>query len=321
MSRKIELLAESGGKRLDAFIAEEVEELSREKAKKLIKEGRVLVNGSVEKPSYRLKAGDVVQVELPEEKKDEGLKPQPIELKIIYEDESLLAVDKPAGMVVHPGAGNPEGTLVNALLYWRPELAGVGSSERPGIVHRLDKETSGLILVAKKTSVYLKLQRMFQQRQVQKSYIALVWGEVKERGQIELAIGRDPVHRKKISPRAKKKREAVTFFEKLAFVEGVSIVKACPKTGRTHQIRVHFSSIGHPILADPLYSRKKTELISRLALHSFAIRLKHPERDEILELSSPLPEDMREAIERLGGKEFLLHILLELEENKFCNLL
>ncbi len=321
MSRKIELKAESGGKRLDAFIAEEVEELSREKAKKLIKEGRVLVNGSVEKPSYRLKAGDVVQVELPEEKKEEGLKPQPIELRILYEDESLLAVDKPAGMVVHPGAGNPEGTLVNALLYWRPELAGVGSSERPGIVHRLDKETSGLLLVAKKTSVYLKLQRMFQQRQIQKSYIALVWGEVKERGQIELAIGRDPIHRKKISPRAKKKREAVTFFERLAFVEGISVVKACPKTGRTHQIRVHFSSTGHPILADPLYSRKKTELISRLALHSFAIRLKHPEKDEILELSSPLPEDMRKAIERLGGKEILLHILLKLEENKFCNLL
>ena len=315
------MLAERGGKRLDACIAEEVEELSREKAKKLIKEGMVLVNGSPEKPSYRLKAGDLVQVELPEEKKEEGLKPQPIELRILYEDDSLLAVDKPSGMVVHPGAGNPEGTLVNALLYWRPELAGVGSNERPGIVHRLDKETSGLILVAKKTSVYLKLQRMFQQRQIQKSYIALVWGEVKERGQIELAIGRDPIHRKKISPRAKKKREAVTFFERLAFVEGVSVVKACPKTGRTHQIRVHFSSTGHPILADPLYSRKKTELISRLALHSFAIRLRHPERDEILELSSPLPEDMRKAIERLGGEQLLFHILLELEKNKFCYLL
>ncbi len=320
-AKKIELTVEEAEKRLDVFIAEKIEELSREKAKKLIKEGRILVNGQKEKPSYKLKAGDQIIIEIPEEKREEGLKPQPIEVQILYEDDHLIAVDKPSGMVVHPGAGNQEGTLVNALLYLRPELEEVGSRERPGIVHRLDKETSGIIVVAKDNPTYYKMQKLFQQRRVKKSYIAFVWGLIDEKGIIDLPIGRDPVHRKKISPRAKKKREAITFYERIETFEKISMVKACPTTGRTHQIRVHFSATGHPILADPLYSRKKTDLISRLALHSFALSFQHPVYEKPLIIKSPLPEDFRNLIIKLKGEETLFHIFLELEKNEFCNFL
>lgn len=304
--QQIELQVDTGRVRLDKFLSDRVPELSRSAAQRLITRGRVSVNGDLVKPSYKVSQGDQVVVLLPE---DEPVAPRPeiVPLQIVYEDQALLVVDKPAGMVVHPAPGHSGGTLVNALLAHCPELA-VGDDERPGIVHRLDRDTSGLILVAKSEKVRRALQRQFKERQVQKAYLALLDGHLQPAwGRIEAPVGRDPHHRQRMAVQAGG-REAITEYHLLEqFAQGVgpvageyTLVEAEPLTGRTHQIRVHFGSIGHPVVGDSVYGRRKCSLpLPRHFLHAWRLGFRHPLTDEQMALESPLPEDLASLLELL----------------------
>lgn len=277
------------GVRLDIFLTSKLKELTRSRIQKLIKENFVKVSGKYEKPGYRVKRGEKIEITLPEIK-ESGLVPENIPLKILYEDEYIIVIDKPSGMVVHPGAGVERGTLVNALLFHRPEISKVGSEKRPGIVHRLDKETSGVMVVAKNDYAYHFLQKEFKERRVQKEYIAVVQCHLKEKkGRIELAIGRDRVDRKKISGRTSKPREALTEYELIKEIGDIKILSVKPKTGRTHQIRVHLKSIGCPILGDRKYGGKPHK---RLALHSYSLTFLHPFTGKEIKFIAPFPEDL-----------------------------
>lgn len=277
------------GVRLDIFLTSKLKELTRSRIQKLIKENFVKVSGKYEKPGYRVKRGEKIEISLPEIK-ESGLVPENIPLKILYEDEYIIVIDKPSGMVVHPGAGVERGTLVNALLFHRPEISKVGSEKRPGIVHRLDKETSGVMVVAKNDYAYHFLQKEFKERRVQKEYIAVVQCHLKEKkGRIELAIGRDRVDRKKISGRTSKPREALTEYELIKEIGDIKILSVKPKTGRTHQIRVHLKSIGCPILGDRKYGGKPHK---RLALHSYSLTFLHPFTGKEIKFIAPFPEDL-----------------------------
>lgn len=277
------------GVRLDIFLTSKLKELTRSRIQKLIKENFVKVSGKYEKPGYRVKRGEKIEITLPEIK-ESGLVPENIPLKILYEDEYIIVIDKPSGMVVHPGAGVERGTLVNALLFHRPEISKVGSEKRPGIVHRLDKETSGVMVVAKNDYAYHFLQKEFKERSVQKEYIAVVQCHLKEKkGRIELAIGRDRVDRKKISGRTSKPREALTEYELIKEIGDIKILSVKPKTGRTHQIRVHLKSIGCPILGDRKYGGKPHK---RLALHSYSLTFLHPFTGKEIKFIAPFPEDL-----------------------------
>lgn len=289
--RKKEFLVEEKeeGIRLDIFLSSKLKELTRSRIQKLIKENFVKVSGKYEKPGYRVKRGEKIEITLPEIK-ESGLVPENIPLKILYEDEYIIVIDKPSGMVVHPGAGVERGTLVNALLFHRPEISKVGSEKRPGIVHRLDKETSGVMVVAKNDYAYHFLQKEFKERRVQKEYIAVVQCHLKEKkGRIELAIGRDRVDRKKISGRTSKPREALTEYELIKEIGDIKILSVKPKTGRTHQIRVHLKSIGCPILGDRKYGGKPHK---RLALHSYSLTFLHPFTGKEIKFIAPFPEDL-----------------------------
>jgi len=294
---KAELKAEEE-ERLDGYLAAKLE-ISRSKIKKAIKEGKILVNGKEVKPSHILKPGEKITVEIEEE----PFIPEPadVSFRIIYEDSSILAVDKPSGLIVHPAEGIKEPTLVNGLIKIRPEIAGVGSSRRPGIVHRLDKETSGIMLVAKTEEAYQKLQRQFASREVHKSYIAIVEGSTPKTGDIPLSIGRDPHHRGKFSVGAYSTREALTIFRKVGELNGFSVLLVCPFTGRTHQIRVHLSFIGHPVVGDSLYGKAGGPL-GRLALHAFCISFIHPEKEKRMELCSEIPEEFVNFMGKLTEK-------------------
>jgi 23S rRNA pseudouridine1911/1915/1917 synthase len=306
--QRVELQVEVGEVRLDKFLADEVPELSRSTAQRLIEQGQVDVNGKPAKASYKLRPGDRVVVLLPMEQPPE-LVPEAIPLTIVYEDCFLLAVDKPAGLVVHPAPGHPAGTLVNALLAHCPELAASGD-QRPGIVHRLDRDTSGLILIAKSEQVRRALQRQFQERQVHKAYLALLEGHLQpSSGRIEAPLGRDPRHRQRMAV-VPGGREAVTEYhvlERFAHAVGpvagdYTLVEAEPLTGRTHQIRVHLASIGHPVVGDVVYGRRKRRLpVPGQFLHAHRLGFSHPVTAEHLELEAPLPEDLAELLELLRG--------------------
>ena len=303
--QQVELLAPEGQERLDRFLAGQVPDLSRSAAQRLIDEGRVTVNGEPARASYKLRAGDQVVVLLPGDVVHEIL-PEEIPLRVVYEDAALLVVDKPAGMVVHPSAGHTGGTLANALLAHSPELS--GQDERPGIVHRLDRDTSGLILLAKTEKVQRALQQQFKDRLVDKAYLALVHGHLQPAwGRIEAPIGRDPHHRQRMAvlPGG---RDAVTEYhvlEQFAQQAGAgagmySLVKAEPKTGRTHQIRVHLASVGHAVVGDPVYGRRKTHLpLERHFLHAGHLGFQHPVTGQRLELDAPLPADLAGVLELL----------------------
>jgi 23S rRNA pseudouridine1911/1915/1917 synthase len=297
--RQIELQVNERSGRLDKYLADEIPELSRSAAQRLIDDAQVTVNGEPARASYKTRPGDAVVVLLPSPELRE-LEPEAIPLAVLFEDESLLVIDKPAGMVVHPAPGHPGGTLVNALLAYCPELAESGD-ERPGIVHRLDRDTSGLILVAKSEKARRALQRQFEQRQVDKAYLALLDGHLQPAyGRIEAAIARDPQHRQRMAvlPGG---REAITeyhvlehFAHDLGPAAGVySLVEAEPRTGRTHQIRVHFASIGYPVVADAVYGRRKSRLpLPRQFLHASRLGFKHPNSGQRLNLEAPLPPDL-----------------------------
>ncbi|MDX9830232.1 MAG: RluA family pseudouridine synthase [Anaerolineae bacterium] len=307
----IELLAGPDQERLDRFLAGQVPDLSRSAAQRLIDEGRVTVNGEPARSSYKVRAGDQVVVLLPGDDGVQELRPEAIPLHVVYEDDALLVVDKPAGMVVHPAPGHTGGTLANALLAHSPALAGLdlpSSEQRPGIVHRLDRDTSGLILLAKTEKVQRALQQQFKDRRVDKAYLALVHGHLQPAwGRIEAPIGRDPQHRQRMAvlPGG---REAVTEYhvlEQFAWQTGpaagmYSLVKAEPRTGRTHQIRVHLASVGHAVVGDPVYGRRRTHLpLERQFLHAGHLGFQHPVTGQRLELDTPLPADLAGVLELL----------------------
>lgn len=304
--RRIELRIDASKVRLDKFLAEQVPELSRSEIQRLIASGRVTVDGEPAKPSHKVRMGEEVVVLVPAEESTELL-PEAIPLDIVYEDQVLLVVDKPAGMVVHPAPGHSGGTLVNALLAHCPELA-AGEDDRPGIVHRLDRDTSGLILVAKNEKARRALQRQFKERQVHKAYLALLDGHLHPAwGRIEAAVGRDPHHRQRMSVQTGG-REAITEYHVLEqFAHRVgpaagdyTLVEAEPLTGRTHQIRVHLASIGHPVVGDGVYGRRRTSLpVSRQFLHARRLGFKHPTTGQRLELEAPLPEELATVLDLL----------------------
>ena len=285
--------SDSSRERLDIFLSVQQTEISRSRLKKLIVEGRVTVNGVEQRAGYKVRAGDRIMIQVPSLV---GLdtSPEAIPLNIIFEDEYLIALDKPVGMVVHPAPGHSSGTLVNALLYHCNDLSGIGGVERPGIIHRLDKDTSGLVIAAKTESAHKNLARQFKKREIRKEYLAIVKGNVKkDKGSIHASIGRHKVHRKKMDTRALNGREAQTEYEVVHRSEGWSFLRLWPKTGRTHQIRVHLASIHHPIIGDKLYGGKSTHhKMDRQALHAHRLELKHPITGSNLSFCAPLPPDM-----------------------------
>jgi 23S rRNA pseudouridine1911/1915/1917 synthase len=294
-----EIQVTEDGPRLDKFLAGRLGDLSRAAVQRLIDEGAVTVNGEGVKASYKVRAGDQVVAHLPAEEADD-LVPEALPLEVVYEDAALLVVNKPAGLVVHPAPGHAHGTLVNAVLAHCPDLAGSGD-RRPGIVHRLDRDTSGLIVIAKNEKVRRALQRQFKERQVDKSYLALLDGHLQPGwGRIEAPLGRDPVHRQRMAvlPGG---REAITEYhvlERFAHAVGpaagdYSLVEVEPQTGRTHQIRVHFASIGHPVVGDRVYGRRKVQLpVQRQFLHAQRLEFKHPTTGRGMNLEAPLADDL-----------------------------
>ena len=303
---------ESAPERLDLFLRHHCPELSRSRIQALIKAEAIRVNGAPTRPAYLVQPGDEIAVELPQPEPS-AAHPEPLPLSIAYEDDDLLVVNKAAGMTVHPAPGATEGTLVNALLHHCRDLSGINGALRPGIVHRLDKETSGLLLVAKRDAAHRTLAASLQAHQVERRYAALVWGVLREEaGRIEAPIGRHPKNRKKMAV-VEDGRDAATHF---------SVVERCPfttevecrlETGRTHQIRVHLAHIGHPVFGDPVYGGRDQargirpeyrrqanwmlSLIKRQALHAKKLRFAHPTTGEMMEFTAPLPEDLQAVLE------------------------
>jgi 23S rRNA pseudouridine1911/1915/1917 synthase len=292
------------GERLDRWLAGVMPDLSRARLQAIITAGGVLVDGRVARPSVRLKTGQAISVRLPAPRPAVPL-PEDIPLSVIYEDAHLLVVDKPAGLVVHPGAGRATGTLVNALLHRVRDLSGIGGVVRPGIVHRLDRGTSGLLVVAKDDASHLALSRQFAGRTVEKEYLAVVLGVPRAAaGTIDVPIGRDPVHRKRMSARAPRGRAARSTYRVVEALDGAALLRVRIATGRTHQIRVHLAAVGHPVAGDPTYggqrrpasrrpeARAALEALSRPALHAAHLAFSHPASGERVSFSSPLPADL-----------------------------
>ncbi len=287
--------------RLDRFLAARLPAHSRAEVQRWIKEGLAQVNDRPGKPGMALKPGDVVTLTIPEQPPTELL-PEDIPLVILYEDEDVIAIDKPAGMVVHPAAGHSGGTLVNAILWHFPDIEGVGEGGRPGIVHRLDKNTSGVILVAKNPRAHRHLQAQFKDRTIEKTYLALVHGHLSpERGIIDAPIGRHPRHRKRMAVVAPGKgREARTEYEVIAFYDANTLAAAHPLTGRTHQIRVHLASLGHPVVGDTVYGRRDAYRLGRFFLHAHRIRFRRPADEALVALVSPLPPELQALLDALS---------------------
>jgi len=284
------------GERLDSFISDSIEELSRSLVQGLIKEGKVLVDGLAAKSSHRVKIGDVVRVEIPQLQAVK-IEAQDIALPIIYQDEDVVVVDKPKGMVVHPAHGNWDGTMVNALLYHIKDLSGINGELRPGIVHRLDKDTSGVMVVAKNDRAHHSLAEQIRLHSINREYIALVHGIIKENlGRIDAPIGRSKQDRKKMAV-ISEGRAAISDYEVLKRFPAYTLVKVKLLTGRTHQIRVHFSYIKHAVVGDPLYSsaRKHFGLESQ-ALHAQLLGFVHPSSGEYMEFTSPIPQYLQDII-------------------------
>lgn len=289
---------EDEGKRIDVFLAAELD-YTRSYIKKLIVDGLVFVNGKTVKPSYKVKENDEVVVNIPEAEKIDVL-PENIPLDILYEDDDIIVINKPQGMVVHPAPGNYSGTLVNALLYHCKNLSGINGILRPGIVHRLDKDTSGVMVVAKNDKAHISLSNQIKERSVFKKYVAIVEGVIKdEEGKIEALIGRHPVDRKKMAV-IEDGRYALTLYKVLERFKENTLVEAAIKTGRTHQIRVHMAYIGHPVVGDPVYGFKKQKFkLEGQALHSRVLGFIHPTKGVYMEFEAPLPEYFVRLIEIL----------------------
>lgn len=287
--------------RLDLFLSEELEGITRSAIQKLIKSGNITVNNKVKKSSYLLKEGDRVLINIPEARPIE-IFPEDIPIDILYEDNDLAIVNKVQGMVVHPAPGNYSGTLVNALLFHIGDLSMTNGLIRAGIVHRLDKDTSGLLIIAKNEITHYELTKQFKDRSVLKEYITLVHNKVKEDGKINKPIGRNPKNRKKMAV-VQNGKEAITSYQVLKSYNKYTLLKIDLKTGRTHQIRVHMADINHPIVGDPVYSSGKNEFkIDKQLLHAFKIGFIHPKREEYMEFEKDVPEDFENIINKLNKR-------------------
>jgi 23S rRNA pseudouridine1911/1915/1917 synthase len=301
--KKILVHATEAGERLDTFLAVKTG-ITRSQIQRLITKYNVLVNSKNVSRNYRLKTKDLITLSIPD-KETEGLLPDPIPIEILYKDKYLVVVNKPAGMVVYPAAGHAHGTLMNALSYHCKKLATLGGPLRPGVVHRLDKDTSGVIVITLDDKAYYNLIEQFKRREINRRYIALIYGNLGEdEGEISLRIGRSESDRKKMSTCVRKGKEAVTRWKVLERFGKATLIAVRLGTGRTHQIRVHFASIGHPVLGDRTYGKKveievkarKKILFPRQMLHAEILGFAHPDSGEYLEFSSPVPEDMAERI-------------------------
>lgn len=285
--------------RLDLAVVDMLSDLSRAHIQRLIKEGLITVDGQTTKPSHRLEGDEHIVVRIPPPPKIETM-PEDIPLDVLYEDEEIAVINKPAGMVVHPAYGNREGTLVNAALAHWPQIAQVGGKDRAGIVHRLDKDTSGAIIIAKSEPARLALMEQFAARTVHKCYLALVNGHPKtSEGQIKAPLGRDPRNRKRMAI-VRGGREAVTLYRVLEWYQEHALIQAEPQTGRTHQIRVHLRFIGCPIVGDPVYGRRKRTIrLNRQFLHAAAITFTQPDTGEAVTVEAPLPSGLESILDRL----------------------
>jgi 23S rRNA pseudouridine1911/1915/1917 synthase len=303
---------ESNGIRLDRFLALVLAQQSRSHIQRLIKEGLVHVGGRPAKSNQPVRTGQQIEIAIPEPATP-ALGPEALPLPIVYEDHDLVVVDKPAGMVVHPAAGHAGGTLVNALLHHVKDLSGIGGEKRPGIVHRLDRGTSGLMVVAKHDASHEELARQFRDREVEKEYVALVWGVVQAGRRIDAPIGRDPVNRKKMSARVRRSRAAATRIVRVEhFGPAATLAHVAIHTGRTHQIRVHLSAIGHPVVGDSLYGGVRRRVPSDLRavarlqrpfLHAARLAFRHPADGRRVEFISALPTDLQQVLDELRTRD------------------
>lgn len=296
----IEIYVIEDDERLDTYLAHELNELSRTYLQKIIKDGLVLVNGFPKKARYRVKEGDCIYIQIPAPRTLEILA-ENIPINIIYEDDDIAIVDKPCGMVVHPAPGNYSNTLVNALLYHIDNLSSINGIIRPGIVHRLDKDTSGLLIIAKNDTSHKFLSDRLKDRDILREYIALTYGEFKDdEGRINAPIGRDPLDRKKMTVIERNSKEAITNYRVLQHYNGYSLVQANLETGRTHQIRVHFAYLKHPIVGDTVYSNKKEDYkYNGHFLHAKKIGFIHPRTSIYMEFEDDLPDRFKKFIENI----------------------
>ncbi|WP_150266229.1 RluA family pseudouridine synthase [Paenibacillus tepidiphilus] len=294
---------ENARERIDKYITESWEEdISRSQVQQWISGGYITVNGAAVKANYKLSEGDVVAVTVPEPEATELLA-ENIPLEVAYEDSDVIVVNKPRGMVVHPAAGHPSGTLVNALMYHCHDLAGIGGEIRPGIVHRIDKDTSGLIMAAKNDASHISLAAQLKEHSVTRRYIAIVHGNLShDQGTVDAPIGRDPHDRKLYTVTEKNSKRSVTHFTVLERFGDTTMLELQLETGRTHQIRVHMKFIGHPLVGDPVYGRSKGITMNGQALHAAVLGFVHPSSGEYMEFSAPLPGDMEELLFRLRSR-------------------
>lgn len=297
------------GERLDRFLVSVLESHSRSQIQKLIADGHVTLDRREARANLAMREGERVTVDLPDAA-PARMAAEALPLEILYQDADVAVLNKPAGLVVHPGAGHASGTLVNALLHHMPDLSGIGGEKRPGIVHRLDRGTSGVMVIAKNDAAHHELARQFQDREVEKEYVALVWGVVQAGRRIDAAIGRDPVNRQKMSARARHARDAVTRITRAHQMPGVTLCQVAIYTGRTHQIRVHLSAIGHPIVGDSLYGGVRRRVpgdirailhLERPFLHAERLVFSHPRDARRMEFTAPLPDDLQRVLDELPG--------------------
>lgn len=292
--------AEDEGTRLDVFISRKLKELSRSHIQKLIEDESVKVEGKTGKASLKLKLNQIVEIEIPEPK---GLDvaAQDIPIEILYEDGDIAVVNKPKGMVVHPACGNRSGTLVNALLFKCEKLSGINGVIRPGIVHRIDKDTSGILVIAKNDNAHIRLSSQFKEHSMKRRYTALVYGNIKgERGMIDAPIGRHKTDRKKFAVVDSGGKRAVTHFNVVKRYNGFTLIKAELETGRTHQIRVHMAYLGHPLVGDKVYGPKKEKLnVNGQMLHAELLGFVHPSTGKYMEFKTPLPEEFKDILKKI----------------------
>ena len=288
------------GVRLDSYITKKLNDLSRANIQRLIEDGNILVNSAKQKISYKVNSGDKIEITIPEPKKID-LKPQDIKVEIVYEDNDIIVVNKPKGLVVHPAVGNPDGTLVNAIMnICKDSLSGIGGEVRPGIVHRLDKDTTGLLIVAKNDKAHINLSEQIKNREVKKIYIALVRGNIPENeATINMPIGRSTKDRKKMAV-VENGKEAVTHFKVIDRFKNYTLLEIKIDTGRTHQIRVHMAEIGYPVVGDMVYSNGKNEFgVEGQMLHAKSLDFKHPITGKNMHLEAELPKYFKDIIDKL----------------------
>ena len=301
----IELTAEAGGMRIDAWLSEQLPGLTRSAAQRLLADGQVTCSGTAVKKNYKVSSGDTFLVAIPEAV-EVPLTPQNIPLDIVFEDNDVVVVNKPRGMVVHPAPGHPNGTLVNALLYHCGDtLSGVGGEKRPGIVHRIDKDTSGLLIVAKNDAAHLALSAQLSDRSLSRVYRAVVTGSLREdKGTVDAPIGRHPNDRKKMAVTQVNSRNAVTHWNVLERYRGYTHIRCKLETGRTHQIRVHMAHIGHPLLGDEVYGHAKLpeKGLTGQCLHAKELQFVHPRTGEMVHLDTELPDYFKDVLNRLGSE-------------------